>query len=175
MALHYILDGYNIIKSLDALADLSLEQGRESLLKRINTARPQGSARNQVTVVFDGREDIWGAVTGARGQVKVIFSSGESADDCIKRMVEAAGKVKNIIVVTNDGGITSYVRRLGAKTMGVQDFLLPLSSSDKKSSGRGSRMQAKGGREKVVSQTAACRINREFEQIWLRKDHSKHA
>ena len=74
MALHYILDGYNIIKCTDRLADCSLEEGRNGLLRILNHDRPQGSSRHCVMVVFDGKDDVWGQRPS--GEVKVVFTSG---------------------------------------------------------------------------------------------------
>ena len=54
MSLHYLLDGYNIIHQAPALMQGSLEERRARLVRWLNIERPQGSARNRVTVIFDG-------------------------------------------------------------------------------------------------------------------------
>ena len=59
MSLHYILDGYNILKQIPAFNDLSLEDGRRGLMRWIETQRPQGSVNNTVTVVFDGESGFF--------------------------------------------------------------------------------------------------------------------
>ena len=64
MSLHYLLDGYNILKQIPALNDLPLEDGRRGLLRWIETQRPQGSVNNTLTVVFDGNPDFFGASPG---------------------------------------------------------------------------------------------------------------
>lgn len=163
MSLHYILDGYNIIKCTDALADDPLEQGRGKLIRIINEQRPQGSPRNDVTIVFDGKGDVWGAQSG--GCAKVVFTSGESADEYIKRAVEDSRDRANIVAVSNDKGITFYVRTLGAKTVGVEDFL---SSCHYPSNRKGTDRNHKT--RKVINPSLERKINQEFEKIWLEKD-----
>ena len=114
MSLHYLLDGYNILKQMPAFRDLPLEEGRRGLLRWIDHARPQGSVNNQVTVVFDGHPDHFGS-GHAQGEIRVIFSDGCSADDKIKRMVEEDADQKNCVVVSDDKDIFLYARSLGAK------------------------------------------------------------
>ncbi len=63
MSLHYLLDGYNILKQIPAFRDLPLEDGRRGLLRWIDHSRPQGSVNNQVTVVFDGHPDHFGGTS----------------------------------------------------------------------------------------------------------------
>ncbi len=169
MALHYILDGYNIIKCMDGLADLSLEDGRSALLKILSFQRPQGSARNDVTVVFDGRSDVWGPTPS--GPTKVVFTSGETADEYIKRAVEGAKDLKNVVVVTNDGEICCYVRKLGAKVLSVLEFLTLRS-------GAGSRNRSQSGvsgelkKQKHIPRVTQSQINKELEDIWIKKKRS---
>src|SRR5258708_519339 len=120
MSLHYLLDGYNILKQMAAFRDLPLEEARRGLLRWIDQSRPQGSVNNQVTVVFDGHPDHYGSA--AQGEIRVIFSDGCSADDKIKRMVEDDLARKNCVVVSDDKEIFLYARSLGAKIMSVEAF-----------------------------------------------------
>jgi predicted RNA-binding protein with PIN domain len=114
MSLHYLLDGYNILKQIPAFRDLPLEDGRRGFLKWIEHSRPQGSVNNQVTVVFDGHPDYFGG--SPQGEIRVIFSDGCSADDQIKRMVEEDADRKNCVVVSDDKDIFLYARSLGARS-----------------------------------------------------------
>lgn len=164
MALHYILDGYNIIKCVDAWADVALEQGRQALLAMINHERPQGSLRNAVTVVFDGKDDVWGAPSG--GIARVVFTSGQSADDYIKNTVELSQDKKNIVVVSNDKEIVCYARKLGTKVMDVRKFLSHKVVAHKGVSRRKNYVEKD---HKTIDSSMEYRINKEFENIWLRK------
>ncbi len=166
MALHYILDGYNIIKSVDFWADCSLEQGRQELIKSIMTQRLQGSARNDVMVVFDGKSDFLGKPS--QGVVKVVFTSDETADDYIKHVVENSTDVKNTIVVSNDGEIVCYIRKLGAKALSVQEFLRSGGASKAgKKNLKGSSVSREAG--KPITRGAQNKINEEFKDVWIHK------
>lgn len=169
MALHYILDGYNIIKCTDRLADCSLEEGRNGLLRILNHDRPQGSSRHCVMVVFDGKDDVWGQRPS--GEVKVVFTSGETADDYIKRAVEKAGDVRNTIVVTNDREIVCYIKKLGAQALSVQKFLnLKVSSSAlRHKTGRSSGQKSR----KQITRMMEHHINKELEDVWINKKRSE--
>lgn len=167
MALEYILDGYNVIKCDDALADLSLEEGRKALLRILSVQRPHGSPRNTVVVVFDGKKDVWGP--HEVGIAKVIFTSGETADEYIKRYVEHKSDAVNAVVVTNDGEICCYVRKFGAKVLSVKAFLRGASIPGKRVKAvRGVKIDSRA--QKQISRTEQKRINDELESIWIPKD-----
>ncbi|MEK7083873.1 MAG: NYN domain-containing protein, partial [Patescibacteria group bacterium] len=107
-----MIDGYNLIKRTPAFASKSLKDGRQALIAFIERQRPQGSARNQVTVVFDGKPGMCGFPVV--GEVGVVFTEYETADDLIKYRVEEARNKKEIVVVTDDKQLLLYVRGLGA-------------------------------------------------------------
>ncbi|MDP2653028.1 MAG: NYN domain-containing protein [Candidatus Omnitrophota bacterium] len=156
MALHYLLDGYNVIHKVPALVSAKLEDAREGLVRLVETHRPQGSVNNRVTVVFDGQPGIVGNVRG--GEVAVVFSSGESADDRIKRIVDESGNKRSCVVVTDDRDVQYYVRSLGARVVGVAEFL--------------SRMKPAGAAPQggqPISKTEESRITSEMKDIWLKK------
>lgn len=166
MALHFILDGYNIIKNSDALAELPLEAGRRKLIAILETRRPQGSVHNTVTVVFDGQAGV--GPFPHPGPVKVVFSCGQSADEKIKQMVGHAGARKSTVVVTDDRAIQYYVRSLGAGVLSVQDFwhdrVDPQSTPG----------SAPRNPEKRISRVQEMRITDELSRIWLKPRKRKH-
>ena len=168
MALHFILDGYNVIKQTALFADKKLEDGRNALLKLIESQKPQGSIKNKVTVVFDGQPGFVGD-TG-KFFADVIFSCNETADDKIKHLVHEQKNRKSIVVVTNDRGIRYYVRSLGAKILKVEEFLVKVfdSHSGKKKHGNSREIKVKGS-SKGISKTLEHKINSEFKKIWLKK------
>src|SRR5512138_1212080 len=108
MSLHFIVDGYNVMRRSGAFETGSLETQRQAFLGWIESARPQGSVQNGVTVVFDGQEG--GGIFETPGGTRVVFTSGTSADERIKEMVEAAPGPRNIVVVSDDKEIVCYVR-----------------------------------------------------------------
>lgn len=123
MAVHIIIDGYNLIRQSNRLSDLDrqeLQLGREALLDTL--AAYKRKAPHRITVVFDGlsapeyiehRERIQG--------IDVTYSShGESADTVIMRM--AARKREKALVVSSDREIVQSVSARGAATISSPDF-----------------------------------------------------
>lgn len=165
MSRHYLLDGYNLIKQVPRLADLSLRDGREALVHWINTCQPQGSARNLVTIVFDGNPEHFGNMKS--GAVKVIFTDYQSADDFIKAVIDQAKDKKKFTVVSNDKGITMYVRAQGAQILAVKEFAADFFAI-KKNTARGQVKKESKTAAKYISETQASKINKEFEKIWLK-------
>ena len=167
MSLHFLIDGYNLIKRSPLLSPKKLEDGRQGLISFIEHERPQGSFRNPVTVVFDGKPGMYGLPRV--GEVKVIFTEYESADDKIKGIVEAAANKREIVVVTDDRGLLLYVRALGAKVLSVSDFFAKAKDAPRKNDEK-RRGQAKAPeKEKVITSTFEHKVNQEFEKIWLEK------
>lgn len=119
MALHFILDGYNLLYALPDIPPGTLEQKREALLALLRKRRPQGN--NPVTVVFDSREG-----SGDRRQepgLTILFTAGETADDRIGKWVRETPTPRACVVVSNDRGVQALIRGTGAKWMSATDFL----------------------------------------------------
>jgi predicted RNA-binding protein with PIN domain len=153
MSLHYLIDGYNLIWSAENFGGGKLQNQRERLLKFLEQTKPAGSSRNQVTVVFDGQEDVDGPPW--RGTVRVIFSKGENADSVIKRTVDSMSNPSNAIVITDDRDIQKWVKSSKAKVMGCKEFL--------KSATQQPRPRP-GGRK--MDPDTANTINEEFKKLW---------
>jgi len=154
MSLHYVLDGYNIIKQVQ-FAKLALKDGRKSLIRFIETFRPQGSRQNKITVVFDGKKDVFSALF--KSEVKVVFTKDETADQWIKRYIEKAAQPKDFVVITDDKEIKFFVRALGAKVISVQEFM-----------GKAQRKFLPPKKEeRVLSPDELRKITEELEKIWL--------
>ncbi len=143
------------------MANGSLEARREGLLRWLNAARAQGSARNRMTVIFDGQPGHFGGMGG--GEIKVIFSDGQNADECIKNIVDCARDPKNFVVVSDDKGIRLYVRALGARVLGVKEFA---ESLFKRAAGKASNPGVSEGQK--VNMTQADQINKELERLWIK-------
>jgi Protein of unknown function (DUF901). len=156
MSLHYILDGYNIVKLAFSENSGKLQASREKLLEFIRNSHPQGSPKNKVTVVFDGKEDFLPENT--QSLPEVIFTRNESADEKIKKIVELAKNPKELVVVSNDRDITLFSRRLGAKILSVDEFL----ASKKKARTKVSEDA------KNIPASAEFNITEELKRVWLR-------
>ena len=164
MSLHYLLDGYNIIPQMPLSTLKKLEDQRQQLIRWIESCRPQGSSRNTVTVVFDGRVGVWGG-GAVPSSVQVVFSQEESADEKIIRMVEEAKHKKNVVVVTDDRSLKYAVRAQGAKVSGVQTFLGKVKTS---AGSAAPACQPETG--KHISQTLEHKITSEMAKIWLKDE-----
>ena len=160
MSLHYIIDGYNVIKQVSFLTGKKLRSGREGLVRFIEHYHPQGSNRNQVTLVFDGKADV--SSPRFKSPVIVIFSKGESADTKIKRMVEKSKNPKRIVVVTDDKEIMFYCRSIGAALSSVREFINNSTLRKKINSEYASE-------EKLdLDSAVAKRITEDLKKIWVR-------
>lgn len=167
MSLHFILDGYNIIKSgsTGLFSARTLEEQRTRLLTLIRERRPQGSQNNQVTVVFDSRtvQPEWvdsGSVSTVWG-IRVMFSGGTTADETIQRLVEEAERAAEIVIVSNDRGIRRLVGGLGARFMSVEEFVRKLDQAGDKAGG------LRSGQEPFDDDTR-FEVNDEFSKRWLK-------
>lgn len=152
---HYIVDGYNVIFQSESLSSGALMDRREKLLRFIEDRRPQGSASHAVTVVFDGQTDVssprWG------GSTRVIFSHGKDADKVIKDLVDDLSNPRDAVVVTDDRAIQRWVRGVGARILGVREFL---------SAGASAPTPRSAGRLNPDDMDA---INRELWDLWKLK------
>jgi predicted RNA-binding protein with PIN domain len=124
MALHLIIDGYNLIRQSPGLSRIDagdLQAGREALLERLAAYR-RARPRHKITVVFDG----WLAGERQEGRdlyqgLAVIFSRrGEKADEVIKRLL--AKESKGTVVVSSDREIRDFADGRGAAWITAQQF-----------------------------------------------------
>lgn len=145
----------------------ALEDQRRALVHYLETRRPQGSSRNRVTVVFDGSANVIGSSEAAF--VEVVFSRNESADEKIQRMVESSSRKKDIVVVTNDRAIQYAVRAVGARVIGVAEFLAKSQPAGRSivEGKRSSTRKSKGQSSKDISKVIEFKINDEMSKIWL--------
>jgi predicted RNA-binding protein with PIN domain len=146
-----------------------LEDQRLCLIRFVEVKNPQGSQTNKITIVFDGKSDVFSPPVNSF--VKVLFSSDETADDKIKRMVASSSNAKNIIVVTNDRAIQYAVKATGAKVLSVENFL-------KKAEGRkrgSSNVSGKSKKEvfKNIPRSVEQEINQELKDVWLNTKKNK--
>ena len=123
MAMHLVIDGYNLIRQsamLSAQEELSLELGRDALLERLRQYKQMRSHR--ITVVFDAANKP--RVAEERKQQKginIIYSGqGESADTVIKRICRDEGD--KVLLVTTDRELASYAETLGSVAIDSEDF-----------------------------------------------------
>ncbi len=153
---HYFIDGYNVIRSTDDFSGGTLRDQRDRLIRFIEEKKPQGSDRNQVTLVFDGRVDV--SAPRDVTFIQVIYSHGEEADDVIKKRVDDLSNPRDAVVVTDDKAIQRWVRGVGAKVLSCAAFLAagnPAAKTPKRS--------------RALDPETMDDINEEFKDIWKLK------
>lgn len=117
---HLVVDGYNV--TLSGYPALPLEDQRGRLLSALTGVAARTGA--EVTVVFDGAAlDAPVPTPVARG-VRVLFSApGETADDLIRRLVQAEPTGRPVVVVSSDREVADGVRRAGARPVSSATLL----------------------------------------------------
>jgi predicted RNA-binding protein with PIN domain len=123
MAVHLVIDGYNLIRrspALSAQEELSLELGRDALLERLRQYKRVRSHR--ITVVFDAanKPHVAEETTQKKG-IRIIYSGqGETADTVIKRICRNQGE--KVLLVTTDRELASYAETHGSVAIDSEDF-----------------------------------------------------
>ena len=119
--MHYLIDGYNVLFSLESSSDLQLQRTEltEFLTKKFSRLKLSGF------IIFDGshkRDEESGRNYGS--PLEIVFSpKGQTADCYIVEHVEFAKNSKEITVITNDSGLKRRVRALGAQVKQTAPFI----------------------------------------------------
>jgi len=118
-----LIDGYNLIRQSDSLRQYerkTLEAGRKALIAKLTEYSRKRN--HKITVVFDGIQNGWADEGRDREEgINIIYSRhGERADDVIKRM--AAHTMEEIVVVSSDREISSYIKKLGKASLPSKEF-----------------------------------------------------
>ncbi|MDD5668756.1 MAG: NYN domain-containing protein [Candidatus Omnitrophica bacterium] len=160
MAVHYIIDGYNLINHRSFSPLKKIKDTRVGLINLIMREKLCGSPNNRITVVFDGYPDQAGGSENY-GFVDVLYSRDISADEKIKLLVESSRMPQNIIVVSDDKEIRGAVRVAGAAVAGVEEFLGEQKHTKPKN---------EDGSEKLnLNPTQMDAINEELKKRWLKE------
>lgn len=117
----YIIDGYNVIKQLPNLEIKTLKDGRDDLYSIIKTKRPQGSLKNKVIIVYDGKPQ-YKAKISRHENIEVIFSQDEPADELIKRLIKNSNNPHNITLITDDRELKEFAMLYKVNPISVRDF-----------------------------------------------------
>ena len=115
MSVHYLLDGYNIIKQTPGLNQGSLEAQRNALLAWIEIGQPQGSLQNTVTVVFDGKDSRGNQLPDGFYNYTVL--ANDSDDNPIVAKTYSTGRISSVRLENG-----SPVFQMGNRDLGVSDI-----------------------------------------------------
>ncbi len=123
MALHIIIDGYNLIRNTAALSTLDrqdIQLGREALVEML--AAYKKIKHHKITVVFDGTAapDDMRPRDRIHGITMRFSRAGETADQVIMRM--AANDREKALVVSSDREIIAAAAASRAATIGAAEF-----------------------------------------------------
>jgi predicted RNA-binding protein with PIN domain len=128
VALHIVIDGYNLIGSEKGLVG-KLEGKRNELIHQLRNYQERKSY--EITLVFDGWRS--GGVYEAEeriGGIRVIYSrQGEKADSVIQRLAGEMGS--GCIVVTSDREVRRAVEAVGAVPIYAGEFAAKLRTLDR--------------------------------------------
>ena len=124
MALHLIIDGYNLIRQspyLQAVEARDLELGRAALLANLTDYR-KSKPQHKITVVFDGwlGGDLKETRDRQAGMVIIYSRRGERADEVIKRLLDK--ERGRGVVVSSDRELQDYADRVGAAWISAPEF-----------------------------------------------------
>jgi predicted RNA-binding protein with PIN domain len=114
-----IIDGYNILMQME-LKEKKLENKRNRFLNILNKRHKMFGG---ITVVFDGKDEVEGSYIKEKSAVKVIYTKGESADDCIKSSIEKSKNPRAITVATDDREVKDFAKMYGCKHIFSSDLI----------------------------------------------------
>ncbi len=122
----YIIDGNNLIGKVKLLASI---QGKDKQASRDKLAfiidRFFAAKKVEVYLHYDGFE---GEKINTQ-KLKIIYSENSSADEKIKKQIEAEKNKRNIVVISSDNSITSFAKVCGCEILLSENFGKELSKS----------------------------------------------
>lgn len=115
----YLIDGNNLLGSWGGPRPGG--DRRQDVIRRVSTFCSERGA--SATIVFDGRPIRDGFDEQAFGRVRVLFPPpGGDADTIIRDLVDRARQPSDLIVVTSDKPLYSYVRTRGAQAITARQW-----------------------------------------------------
>ena len=159
MSLLYIIDAYNTINHTQfSPIRKKTKDPQRALLEFIKNRRWGKDSKSKITVVFDGYPKV-SAQNLEKTDINVVFSREETADARIKRMVETSKNPKNIVVVSDDREIKFFIKSIGARSIGVEEFINPEEKPQRK-------------KEDLIKPelnfSQISKINQELKALWLK-------
>lgn len=114
----YLVDGNNLLGSWGGPRE---DDGRSHVVRRVAAfCRARGA---RATIVFDGRPIRPDMAVQTLGPVTIRFPpEGQDADGVIRRMVEESSAPADLIVVTSDKALYSYVKTHGAAVLRAHEW-----------------------------------------------------
>ena len=161
MSLHYVIDGYTVVRHASFVPRGHAASPAASLINHIRNNRLCGSAKNKVTIVFDGYPTM-GNPFQHDADFELLFSQDQSADDRIRYLVEHIENPRIVIVVTDDRSVQFHAKAARASVMGVDEFLTAKAAS-------AAARKEKADNKIELTSVDADKINKEFRKLWLKE------
>lgn len=160
MSLQFIIDGYNVINhpAFSGRIPNKHSDSRDALIQLIKMKKSSSSPHNKFWVVFDGYPHAPYLDNQDTGNIMVIFSRAESADERIKKLLELITNPKNAVVVSDDKEIRGFAGLKRARKESVEEFL---GSADKIPHKKQLLL------EEEITYTQKQKINEELRKLWL--------
>jgi predicted RNA-binding protein with PIN domain len=115
----YLIDGNNLLGSWGGPS--GKDDRRGEVVRRV--AAFCRSKRVRATIVFDGHPLHGDLASQELAPVSVrVPPQGQDADTVIRELVERAPRPAELIVVTSDKALYSYVKTLGARVMRAHEW-----------------------------------------------------
>jgi predicted RNA-binding protein with PIN domain len=161
MPLRYVIDAYNIINHTSFKSiHKKIRDPQRDLLWFVKNKRLGKKCTNKVVIVFDGYPKV-GDEDLREPNIDIIFSREETADTRIKMMVESSKSPRDIVVVSDDREIQFFIKSVGARSIGVEEFV---------NQGAGSRQHKKEEdlNKPELNYSQMSKINQELKGLWLK-------
>ena len=115
----YIIDGNNLIGKIQSLANLQKKDKQASRDKLAHLVdRYFVNKKVEVNLNFDGFADQKISVS----KTKLIYSDKISADEKIKKQIEAEGNKRNIVVISSDNNVREFAKVCSCDIVSSEDF-----------------------------------------------------
>ena len=115
----YIIDGNNLIGKIQSLANLQKKDKQASREKIAHLVdRYFVNKKVEVILNFDGFADQKIRVSKA----KLVYSDKISADEKIKKQIEAEGNKRNIVVISSDNNVREFAKVCSCDIVSSEDF-----------------------------------------------------
>ena len=118
-----IVDGYNVLMQM-GLKEKTLEEKRKHFLSILNKRH---RIFGGVMVVFDGKEEVDDFYRKENLDIRVVYTKNESADDCIKSMIQKNKNPKTIVLATDDREVKDFARMHDCQLISSQDLIHKIS------------------------------------------------
>jgi len=134
----YIIDGNNLIGKIQSLANLQKKDkqaSREKLAHLVD--RYFINKKIEVILNFDGfaNQKI------NTSKIKLVYSDKISADEKIKKQIEAEKNKRNIVVISSDNNVREFAKVCGCEVILAEDFGKEI-TEDKNTDDEESRIKA---------------------------------